>query len=137
MRKKGSRCSKDMPTVTLIHSVKLQDRLQVQNSRQSRFKRQGHRQPHSHHSDLEGQDPQKQIPPLHTIMTSRIHHTRTHSDPMYTAVLNSVSNTSYIGGRELWNENSSLAGIDGTKITHADYCMCAYVLCMSLCTSMC
>lgn len=79
MRKKMEQMLKDMPTVTLIHPGKLLDRLQVQNSRQSRFKRYRHRQPHSHHSDVEGQDPQKQIPPLHTIITSRIHHTRAHT----------------------------------------------------------
>lgn len=43
---------------------------------------------------------------------------------MYTAVWNSVSSTSYMGGRELWNEKSSLAGIDGDK----DYtCRLLYV----------
>jgi len=56
----------DMPTIAHIRPVKLMDRLQVQNSRQSGFKRSGHEQPHSRHSDLEGQGPQKQIPPLHT-----------------------------------------------------------------------
>lgn len=42
-----------------------------------------------------------------------------------------------MGGRELWNEKVPAQVSMGTKITHADYCMCAYVSCMSLCTSMC
>lgn len=54
---------------------------------------------------------------------------------MYTAAWNSVSSTSYMGGRELWNKKSSTA--DWGQITHANYCMCAHVLWMSLCTSMC
>lgn len=38
---------------------------------------------------LEGQGPQKQIPPLHTIITSRyITHAHTLRDPMYTAMWN-------------------------------------------------
>lgn len=41
MRKKMEQMLKDMQTFTLIHPGKLLDRLQVQNSRQSRFKKIG------------------------------------------------------------------------------------------------
>lgn len=77
-KKKIEQRFKDMPTVTLIHPVELLDRLQVQNSRQSRFKRSGRRHPHSHHSDLEGRVPSNKYL-CYTLIISRIRHTRTHT----------------------------------------------------------
>lgn len=123
---------KDMLTVTLAHPGTLLDRLQVQNSRQSRFKISGHRQPHSHHSDLEGRDPQKQIPPVHT-MTSRIHHTRTHTHTQIPCTpqcgtpyqVHHTWEAGNCGMRKVPSQASM-----GTKITHADYCMCVCMCCV-------
>lgn len=110
---------KDMPTVRLTHPVKLADRLQVQNSRQSRGS--GHRQP--------GRDKALRNKYLHyTLINSRIHHTHAHSEvPMYTAAWNSVSSTSYMGGRELWNKKSSTA--DWGQRLHMPITVCVRMFC--------
>lgn len=61
----------------------------------------------------------------------RIHHTHTHthSETPCTQRTGEAGNS---GMRKVPAQVSM-----GTKITHADYCMCAYVFFMSLCTSMC
>lgn len=76
-------------------------------------KRQGHRQPHSHHSDLEGRDPQKQIPPV------------THYNDFQDTAHTQIPCTLQRGTRYQvhhtweegnWNKKSFLAGINGDKI---------------------
>lgn len=81
---------------------------------------------------LEGQSPQKQIPPLHTIITSR-YITRAQRSQ---CTLQCGTLVMYMG-RNCGMRKVPLQVAMGTKIPLANYCMCAYVLCMSLCVQAC
>lgn len=120
---------------------KLLDRLQVQNSRQSRLKKKNRDiDSHTVITLIQRGETLRNKYLRYTLQSllGYITHAHTQSSlPMYAGTLQQVHHNGGRRGRELWNEKSSLAGIDGTKITHADYCMYAYVLSMNACVRAC
>lgn len=75
------------------------------------LKRKGHRRSLSHHSDLEGKDPQKQRPPV-THYNNFQHTAHTRIPCMLQRGTLSVHHTWEAGN---WNKRSFLVGIDGDK----------------------